>query len=108
MYATTVALGIIVAIICICGVFYLVRGIKAVRTSQREGQPLLWHQQPDLMIGLMILFGAGILAISPFALALWTTSGNGVLMIPAGLLVLAWLASLVRSMILQQRKFRGK
>jgi hypothetical protein len=45
MNAPTLTLGIIVAIIFISGVFYLVRGIKAVLTSQREEQPLLWHQQ---------------------------------------------------------------
>lgn len=109
MNATTLTLGIIVAIIFLCGVFYLVRGIKAVLTSQREEQPLLWHQQPDLMIGLWMLFGdVGLLVISPVALAIWMTSGNGALLIPSGLLILAWLACFVRSIILQQRKFRAK
>jgi hypothetical protein len=108
MNATTLTLGIIVAIIFLCGVFYLVRGIKAVLTSQREEQPLLWHQQPDLMIGLWMLFGVGILAISPVALAIWITSRNGALMILSGLLILAWLVCLVRSIILRQRQFRAK
>jgi Na+-transporting NADH:ubiquinone oxidoreductase subunit NqrC len=108
MNATTLTLGLIVAITFICGVFYLVRGIKAVLTSQQEEQPLLWHQQPDLMAGLMMLFGAGILAIFPVAIAIWITSRNGALMILSGLLILAWLVRLGRSIILQQRQFRAK
>ena len=104
MNATTLTLGIIVAIIFICGVLYLVRGIKAVLTSQREEQPLLWHQQPYLMAGLMMLFGAGILAIFPVALAI----RNVALLILSGLLILAWVMCLVRSIILQQRKFRAQ
>jgi hypothetical protein len=104
MNATTLTLGIIVAIICICGVLYLVRGIKAVLTSQREEQPLLWHQHPHLMAGLTMLFGAGILVIFPVALAL----RNVALLILSGLLILAWVVSLVRSLMLQQRKFRAQ
>lgn len=108
MDATTVLLGIIVALISLCGVFYLVRGIKALLSSQQEEQPLVWHQQLDLMLGLMMLFGAAFFALAPFALALLTTSRNGVLLIPTGLLILAWLVCLIRSVILQQRKFRRK
>ena len=108
MNATTLTLGIIVAIIFICGVLYLVRGIKAVLTSQREEQPLLWNQQPYLMMGLTMLLSAGILAISPVALVIWVSSRNVALLILLGLLMLAWLVCLVRSIILQQRKFRAE
>jgi hypothetical protein len=49
------------------GMQTIVMNVTQVREAHRQGQNAVWHQQPELLVGIVVLFGAFYLFI--FAVA---------------------------------------
>lgn len=71
---------------CIVGINYIIVGIIHVQGANRQGQKAIWHQQPAILLGIVVLFGGALWVIS--TIANMTLSGASVNRIDIAILII--------------------